>query len=303
MTFKQLEAFYWAAMLHSFSVASTRLHVTQSTLSKRIAELESDLGKALFDRSGQRAILTDAGERLLAHATQILDIEGRIRADLETSSAVRGVCRLGISELVAATWFPQFVARVNRIFPHLTLEPQVDMTLVLEKRLERGDLDLAVIPGPSAHPALMQEKIGELEYRWMASPQRLPKGTVLRPSHLTEHPVITLNPQSRLLRIFEEWSRQQGTEVPRALVCNSLTALIALTVAGVGISYFPRTYLQPLVRAGRLVELDSRPALSTLSYYFQWRKDDRRTMVSALKGIVLAVADFSTSPLWGETVR
>jgi len=303
MTFKQLEAFYWAATLHSFSVAAARLHVTQSTLSKRVAELESDLGKALFDRSGQRAILTDAGERLLAHAAQMLDIEGRIRADLDVSGPVRGTCRLGISELVAATWFPEFVSRVNRRYPHLALEPQVDLTLALEKRLERGDLDFAVIPGPSEHPALAQEKIGELEYRWMASPQRLPKGTVLHRRHLAEHPVITLNPQSRLSRTFDEWARQQGIQVPRALVCNSLSALIALTIAGVGISYFPRIHVQPYVRAGKLVELVSRPRLATLSYYVQWRKDDRRAMIAALKDIVLSTADFSASPLLADMGR
>lgn len=51
MTLKQLEAFYLAATLGSFSLAAQRAHVTQSSLSKRIAELEAYLGTGLFDRS------------------------------------------------------------------------------------------------------------------------------------------------------------------------------------------------------------------------------------------------------------
>jgi DNA-binding transcriptional LysR family regulator len=61
MTLKQLEAFYWAATCASFAVAAERLHLSVSSLSKRITELEDALGQPLFDRSGHKAALTDAG--------------------------------------------------------------------------------------------------------------------------------------------------------------------------------------------------------------------------------------------------
>jgi DNA-binding transcriptional LysR family regulator len=303
MTLKQLEAFYWAATLGSFSVAATRLHVTQSSLSKRIAELEDELAQVLFDRSGQRAIITNAGERLLDHARQILDIESRIRSDLHAPSAVRGNCRFGISELIAATWFPHFVTRVRRLHPLLVLEPQVDLTQGLERKVERGELDFAIIPGPSSIANLSHQKVGELEYRWMASPERLAKGTVLTPRLFAEHPVITLSPQAGLSKAFERWAAAEKLEIPRALICNSLTALIALAVAGVGISFFPRTYIEPYVRAGKLVELISNP-LPNLSYYFHWRSGDNRAVVTSLRDITMEVANFSIgSPLWPDAGR
>ncbi|CFO39502.1 LysR family transcriptional regulator [Bordetella pertussis] len=80
MTLKQLEAFYWAATCASFAVAADRLHLSLSSLSKRIAELESALGLDLFDRSGHRAVLTAAGERLLPQARDLLASADRIRA-------------------------------------------------------------------------------------------------------------------------------------------------------------------------------------------------------------------------------
>ena len=61
MTLKQLKAFYWAATLGSFAIAADRLAISQSSLSKRIAELELALGAELFDRSTRRAIVTDGG--------------------------------------------------------------------------------------------------------------------------------------------------------------------------------------------------------------------------------------------------
>ena len=293
MTLKQLEAFYWAAQLGSFAAAATRLCVTQSSLSKRISELETELGKQLFSRSGQRAIVTGAGEQLLSHAARMLEIEASIRADLEVEDSVRGVCRFGISELGASTWLPQLVASVRMLYPLLVLEPHVDLTRNLERLVARGELDFAVIPGPSPMPQLASKRIASLQYAWMASPTRLARGTMLTATHFAQHPVITLSPEAALTQSFERWASEQRLQIPRALTCNSLLALIGLTTAGVGISFFPRFYVQPLVDRGRLVELTSERPLPDLHYCFLWRMDDTRRLVTALQSVVAREADFS----------
>ncbi|SDD83038.1 DNA-binding transcriptional regulator, LysR family [Cupriavidus sp. YR651] len=299
MTLKQLEAFLWAARAGSFSVAATRLNVTQSTLSKRIAELEADLGRALFDRSGQRAALTDSGMQLLDHAAQMIELENRIRANLDAEASLRGTMRFGISELVASTWFPNFVARVRQRHPNLVLEPQVDLTRRLERSLERGELDFAIIPGPSPSTALSNDVLGELEYRWMAAPHRLPPGTLLTPNSFADHPVIMLGADSGLSRALESWAESQQIAFSRAVVCNSLSALIALVIAGAGISLFPLTYVAPLVRSGKLAELASPMQPHNLRYCFHWRSGDTRSLISTLRSIAKDVADFSEpSALW-----
>ncbi|MGT2489456.1 substrate-binding domain-containing protein [Cupriavidus basilensis] len=208
------------------------------------------------------------------------------------SGALRGSCRFGISELVASTWFPGLVARVRELHPHLVLQPQVDLTLNLERKLERGELDFAIIPGPSSSPNLSQEKVGELAYQWMASPERLASGTVLTARHFAEHPVITLSAEAGLTLAFEKWAAEQKLEIPRALVCNSLSALIALVIAGVGISLFSAILCGAFVRAGKLAELASQPAPHNLSYYFQWRTGDTRAVVRSLRTVTMEEADF-----------
>ena len=70
MTLKQLEAFYWAATCANFTTAAQRVHLSISSLSKRLTELEQSLGRTLFDRSGHRATLTEAGQALLPPARQ-----------------------------------------------------------------------------------------------------------------------------------------------------------------------------------------------------------------------------------------
>ena len=99
MTLKQLEAFYWAASAASFLVAAGRLHVSQSTLSKRISDLEGQLGMPLFDRSGHRAALTEAGQQLLPLARRMLGLADEMRTLTTEGGALRGHCRFGVGEI------------------------------------------------------------------------------------------------------------------------------------------------------------------------------------------------------------
>lgn len=299
MTLKQLEAFYWAARLGSFAIAARRLHITQSSLSKRIAELESGLGVPLFDRSARRAVPTEAGERVQAVARRMLELGDELRDATRTGPAIGETCRLGISELSAATWFPRFAARVQREHPRLSLHPHVALTHELESRVERGELDFTVAAGTPRSTALAYRPLASVQFAWVAAPDRLRAGRALDAAALRAHPVIAQSGESGLMRAIERWLLDNGFEATTFLSCNSLTAITALTAAGVGVSVLPRGYARPLVAAGRLVELRSAARLPSLDYVLAWRRDDPRALIARMAELVVAEADFGVpSPLW-----
>src|SRR5574337_2192424 len=132
---KQLEAFWWAATCANFATAAQRVHLSVSSLSKRIAELEAALGQTLFDRSGHRAVLTEAGERLLPATLGVLNAMATLGQVLDARAELTGRCRFGVGDLSALTWLPSFVAAVRQAHPLLGLEPFVDVGGVLERRL------------------------------------------------------------------------------------------------------------------------------------------------------------------------
>ena len=147
---KQLEAFWWAATCANFATAAERVHLSVSSLSKRISELESTLGQSLFDRSGHRAVLTEAGERLLPAALEVLNAMAALGHTLGSREELAGRCRFGVGDLSALTWLPTFVAAVRRTHPRLALEPCVDVGGVLERRQAGGALDFCLIAGRSS---------------------------------------------------------------------------------------------------------------------------------------------------------
>jgi DNA-binding transcriptional LysR family regulator len=295
MTLKQIEAFYWAANLGSFSIAAVRLHVTQSSLSKRIVELEESVGAQLFDRSSKRAHLTQAGQRLVALARKMLDLKEQFQIEVQPGATMTGVCRFGVSELISLTWLPDLTRLVNKDHPSLVLEPYVDLARNLERKVHRGELDFCVAPGPTQSAQISASIIGRVDFTWVASPSRVAARTLLHSSDLERHPVITMTEGSGLTRAIEAWSLEQGITMQRTLGCNSLMAIVGLVIADMGISFVPTQFMQPWVEQGLLVALKSDPPLPSLSYYFFHRSDDSRAMLERMRSYVLAIADFSTA--------
>lgn len=286
MTLKEIEAFYWTAVLSNFSLAAAKLHITQSSLSKRVAELEASVGVPLFERSSKKVQLTDSGVRLLPIARQFLDLADSMQAEAVATTRLSGECKFGISELIALTWLPGLVNSVRQRHPGLKLQPYVDLARGLERRVVRGELDFAVAPGPAESSALVSEKIAGVEFTWIGAPSRISPGTVIAASDLPRYPLITMTEGSGLTRAFEKWANEQGMPPQRTVACNSLMGIVGLTIADVGISFLPARFVQPWLDRGVLGAIRSVPPLPTLDYCFIHRQDDSRTVVRELKQYV-----------------
>src|SRR5690349_15121797 len=226
MTLKQIEAFYWAAKLGSFAIAAQRLHVTQSSLSKRIAELEESVGALLFERTNKKAQLSDAGERLLVHASQMLQLGEAMRAEAKAKSGLSGICRFGITELGSLTWLPGFIGLARRKHPALIFQPYVDLARILERLVTRGELDFAVVPGRSQDEEIASQKVADVECSWMASPARMAPGTMLTARQLELQPVITMTEGSGLTMAINQWALEHGINLQKTLASNSMMAIV-----------------------------------------------------------------------------
>ncbi len=127
------------------SDAAQRLKVDQTTVSRRIAALETSLGTRLFEKSPRGHVLTDAGRRLLEQAEKIEALSISTYQDLSGKDAeLTGAVRLATPEAFGT----QFLV------PHLpefhALHPRIELELVSETRrtsLSKREADLAVTLG------------------------------------------------------------------------------------------------------------------------------------------------------------
>lgn len=293
MNLKQIEAFYWAATSANFLIASERLHVSQSTLSKRINELEASLGRQLFNRSGHRSVLSDAGKLLLPLARRLLNLSDEVRSVMADSSDLRGYCRFGVGESTALTWLPDLITLAKTTCPNLILEPSVDIGTELERKVDNGMLDFAVVAGLSSRTAIANQPIAEVPFRWAAARELVGDCTEINEEVLRSLAVITMPQGAGATRIFDAWLSTNNVEISRRLTCNSMAAIVGLMVAGVGLAYLPKSLLTQLVQHKSVVMMNSNPPLPSLQYYMQWRRDDSRPVIGLLREMVLKTANFS----------
>ncbi|SMO89840.1 LysR family transcriptional regulator [Paracoccus laeviglucosivorans] len=272
-TLKQLEAFYVSATLGSFTDASRRLVMTQSTIAKRIGELEAAVGAPLFLRLGKTLKLTEAGERLLPGAQEMMRLYERVSQTMAPGADVVGHIRIGATDLVGLTWLSALIQTIKEQFPKVQVLPEIDGGVRLYERLGRNELDIVIMPGPFAGPGFAMVPVGQISNAWMASPSfQLPEGR-LTAQQISDLPVIGQPSNSALTLLYTNWFEENGFALKNVLLCNSLGMVAKLTVNGLGISYLPAKHFQPQIDAGELMVIDVTPTLPPVTYYAITRRD------------------------------
>lgn len=129
----------------SFTATAAELHVVQSTVTTQIRTLERHLGARLFDRLPTGARPTEAGERALAAAEEVLAAEQRLLDSVRGAPAVAGDVRLGAPESVCAYRLPTIIADLARRWPGVTVHLTPVGTRAALDGVHDGVLDLALV--------------------------------------------------------------------------------------------------------------------------------------------------------------
>lgn len=298
ITLKQLEALYWSATLGTFASAADRLAMTQSALSKRILELEQEVGAALFDRSGGRPRITEAGERIVAKAEQMLNLSDQIMLAARGSSGLRGTCRFGLTQLIALTSLPALVGAVRRAHPEVVLEPRVAVAEEALRDVLSGETDFALAPGRSPSSVLETEFLRSVELAWVSSPRLLPDVAPVTLETLQQYPVISMSAEAGSTMALNPWAQGKGLTFKRVVACNSPEAVAALTIAGLGISLLARPFAERFVPSGELCLLPVAPevVVPDFDYYLHWRSDNDRVLPRTIREIALDVCRVTPPP-------
>lgn len=302
ITLKQLEALYWSASLGTFAAAADRLAMTQSALSKRILELEQEVGAQLFDRSFGRPRLTDAGQRLVIKAEQMLNLSDEIMVAARGSSGLRGTCRFGLTQLIALTSLPALVSAVRRAHPEVVLEPRVEVAEMALRDVLSGETDFALAPGRSPSSVLAVEFVRSVELAWVAAPGLIPGDETVSLEMLQQYPVISMSAEAGSTLATNPWAQGRGLTFQRVVACNSPEAVAALTIAGLGISLLARPFAERFVPSGELRLLNVAPdvAVPDFDYFLHWRTDNERVLPRAIRDIALKVCRTAPASAQGD---
>ena len=178
MNMKQALYFKTIAKYGTITAAAKQLYISQPSLSQTLRQIEDEAGTPLFDRSTSPFHLTYAGERYLRAVEAMLEIEARLKAEIDS---IRhddgGRLRLGISITRAMQVLPDVIPIFTKAYPNVTIELTEAASASLEGLLQKGQIDLALAALEAneaniAYELIEKESIGILAGRDSRSEER-----------------------------------------------------------------------------------------------------------------------------------
>ncbi len=265
INFHHLRYFWAVAKDGNLTRTAARLRVAQSALSSQIQQLEQQLGCRLFDRSGRRLVLTEAGQIVLAHAEQIFAVGTQMVATLERGRRAEQLIRIGAVATLSRNFQESFVKPLLR---------EADVRLCLEsgllaellQRLEDHELDLVLSNRPP------QRGTGAaLRCRRLARQQVSIVGAKRRrrfrfPDDLQDMPIVVPGRESDIRSEFDAVCEQRGVRVRVLAEVDDMATMRLLARDTDALALLPTVVVRDELHQGTLHEQCAVPGLFETFY-------------------------------------
>lgn len=230
MELRHLRYFIALAGSLNFTRAAERLHVTQSTLSHQIKQLEDELGTPLFDRIGKRVALTEAGDEFLHHATKALrEIDLGLGALRKDAPDTTGELRIGATHTFNLGFIPDCIASFHERHPQVRVLVEELPAEQIAARLQQGTLDLGIAYRPSAPGPLQFEPLyNEEMVLVVAQGHPLSRRKRVRMVELHRLPMVLLPASFATRQMLDECFRSCGAEPQVVAEINTLAPIMGL---------------------------------------------------------------------------
>jgi DNA-binding transcriptional LysR family regulator len=298
MTESHLKTLLWVVRLGGIGAAAKHLHITQPAITRRIQELEKDLGAQVLRREGRNVVPTALGQMYVASAERILSEISTMRMSAKGDTVV-GTIRVGVAEVIALTWYHRLHSRIEKRYPNVRLEIDVDMSSRLATKLVRDQIDIALLPGAVNMPHANQTDLGTCALEWMSVPRLLEsrKGRHFSPATLANLPIITLPHEANAHNVMLEWFEEAAVKPSRIHSCNSVSAVASLVRSGMGVSLLPVDLFKGDLQSGSLVVLPVTPAISKVNYVAVYQGKTGHAKASELV-ILPEIAQYAREESW-----
>jgi DNA-binding transcriptional LysR family regulator len=232
-----LRTFLAVAAEGSFAAAANRVALTQAAVGQQMRTLESDLGRALFERQGKSVGLNDAGREVLPSLRKLVALYEQAQAPSRMAEPMSGTVQLGavvsaVRSLIEAT------LTLKQRFPALELHVAAAKSMDLLARVENAELDAAIVvrePGQS-RPGLAWTALYE-EPMVLLAP-RAASGTSAR-TLLQRHPFIRFDRTQHTGRLVERALRRLRAKPEEFLELNAIESIVDLVRSGLGVALLP----------------------------------------------------------------
>ena len=281
MDLSALQAFVAVAQNASFSHAAEQLFVSQSAISKRIAQLETDIKAQLFDRIGRKVALTEAGHALLPRAQRLLNDAKelqRVVADLQGDIA--GKLTMGTSHHIGLHRLPDPLRQFTQLHPNVELDIQFMDSEEACHAVEVGELELAIVTlPPTPRERLSLTSIWHDPLVFVAAKDHALCHQKSSLADLAEHSAVLPSTHTYTRGILESLLRNEGLALNVAMEKNYLETLRMLVSTGLGWSLLPKTLIADDIQEIKIPKVQLQRELGVVTH-------EKRSLSNAAQAMI-----------------
>jgi len=240
----QLRAFVAVVERGSFTAAARTLNLSQPAVTHQVQELERRFKVALVERLGKRAYLTQAGEKLIEHARELLEDDERTQTAMRRfGDGWLGRVRVGTSMTALMYLLPPILRQLKTEHPQLEINLKAGLTTTTLALLRSNALDLGLCALPIADasfdvvPLFSDELVAILPAQLAAEIGPVPNKAT--PSFLARCPLILGNEDSALRRAVTDWLARTGPPPKPVMEFDNVEAIKSVVAVGLGASVVP----------------------------------------------------------------
>ena len=247
----------FAAVVHAGSISRAAIEkgMDQSTVSRRVSLLESEVGGRLFHRSGRGVTLTERGQQLMVYAQTISNtLETALRAMQKETGTGPARLRIGAQPTIARMTFGKLYHAFRVQYPNTQIRFIEGLANQLLSSLNDGEIDLLLLYRPEHAGSLPYDPLLH-EGIWLITPPdfTLPVANSVPLSQLADIPLILPSTHHGIRLMAETAAARHGFSLKLALECDGSTTMTKqLVMDGCGCTILPLAAVIDDVNAGRL---------------------------------------------------
>lgn len=287
---RHLRYFAVLAETLNFTRAAERAHVTQSTLSHQIKQLEEQIGSRLFDRIGKRVVMTESGEVFLAFIQRALkEVDQGLGALKRDPNALTGIVRVGTTQTFNLQFIPACVATFLARYPTVKVTVEELSANSIDAGLKAGQLDLGITYRPMGASDLRFEPLYNEELVLVVSASHpFAELKRIRMVELHHQPLVLLQQTFTTRQLLDECFSACGAEPRIVAELNAVAPMVGLVERAAVATIVSRSAILP-GHDLRAIPIESPTPIRTPGML--WKEDAvQSTLVKSFAAIVRKIA-------------
>lgn len=286
----QLETFLKIVETGSFTATANMLGYAQSTVTTQIKLLEDEFGCLLFERLGKSLVLTTEGEKLIAYAEQMLQLQRQMLLEVSAAEIPSGIIKIGVSESLCYKHFPENLMEYKKKYPGMDIRIQFIDHDTFPGLLKSGALDLVYTLNPlieNPELKLIHKKKESLAF--FARPDHpMAKMKKVKEENLENVPLLLTSHTCSFRRMLLDDFARHGVTPKIELETSSKEILKAFAMNGLGIAFMPAMTATAEVEEKKLKKINwAGEDFPVYSQVFIHKDKHRSLAINELVGMII----------------